>query len=477
MIDPAEAARKKRRHRNERIVATLLVLVTAALTAAVVVWHRREEAAVRRDTRYIPRPVPITPEIELLREYVRIDTSTPAGVAAGARWLAAQLARNGVRAELIESTEGRLNVYARIKGRQAGGGLLLFHHIDVVPAGKGWKYPPFSGEIEVNQMWGRGTLDMKGLAITQLLAFGKIARSGRPPAHDLVFLATAEEEQGSRHGMQWLLEHRPDVIDGIQYGLTEGGLTEVMTEKMTYFGIEAGGKQIVELSLAANDETSLRNARFVLQRYVVKREPDRVIPEVRRHFRDIAPSRISFSTYLADIDRTIAQGDYWRLPYSYRELMSDSLWIAAPQPDTKRGTGWTMFVRMINLPDTDPDARIEWLRKEVARFGATVATIHAKQGPVPTSTSDTPLFRIAAEEARRRYGVDAGVQIAFRSLSDCRFLRTRGILCYGVSPFPVDYFQSLSIHSTDERIRLDWFGQGVGYVDRVVEAWAFPAQR
>lgn len=473
MIDPAEAARKKRRHRNERIVAALIVLVAATLTVAAVLWHRRQREEAFRDTRYIPRPDTITPEVLLLQEYVRIDTSTPQGVAAGARWLAAQLARSGVQAELIESTEGRLNVYARIKGKTPGGGLLLFHHIDVVPAGSGWKKPPFAAEIELNQLHGRGALDMKGIGLTHLLAFGKIAQSGRVPEHDLVFLATAEEEQGSRHGMQWLLRHRPDVIAGIQYGLTEGGLTEVMTEKMTYFGIEVGGKQLVEMTLVADDEASLSKARFLLQRYVVRREPDRVLPEVRRHFRDIAPSRTTYSSYLADIDRTIAEGNFWRLPYSYREKVVDSMWLDAP----RREETWKMFVRMMNLPDTDPDAKIEWLRGQVAKYGVTIGEIHVKQGPVPTSASETPLFRLTAAEARRRYGVDAGVQFGYRSLSDSRYLRPLGISSYGVSPFPVDYFQSLSIHGKDERIRLDWFGQGVEFMQAVVEAWAYtPAQ-
>ncbi len=469
MMDPAEAARKKRRHRNERIVATLIVLVAAALTVAAVLWHRREREETFRDTRYIPKREVITPEILLLQEYVRIDTSTPQGVAAGARWIAAQLAKSGVQAELIESTEGRLNVYARIKGKKSGGGLLLFNHIDVVPAGDGWKKPPFSGEIELNQLHGRGALDMKGIAVTQMLAFSRIAKSRRAPEHDLVFLATAEEEQGSAHGLRWLLEHRPDVIEGIQYGITEGGLTEVMTEKMTYFGIEVGGKQLVELTLVANDEQALRQARFLLQRYVVRREYDRILPEVRRHFRDIAPTRTSFAPYLADIDRTIAEGNFWRLPYSYREMVVDSLWLGAPRHEET----WKMFVRMVNLPDTDPETKIEWLRSQVAKYGVSIGGVHLKQGPVPTSTSDTPLFRLAATEARRRYGVDAGVQFGYRSLSDSRYLRPRGIICYGISPFPVDYFQSLSIHGKDERIRLDWFGQGLEYMAAVVEAWAY----
>lgn len=472
MIDSDEAARKKRRHRNERIIAAVIVLAAAGATIVAVLMHKRERDAIHSDVRYIPKIPKITPEILMLREYVRIDTSTPQGVAAGARWIAAELAKRGVRAELIESTEGRLNVYARIKGRNPGGGLLLFNHIDVVSPGTGWKKPPFAGEIEINQMYGRGVIDMKAMAITEILAFAEVARSG-PPEHDLVFLATAEEEQGSRNGLLWLLEHRPDVIDGVAYGITEGGLTEMMTEKMTFFGIEVGGKQAVELQFEADEEEPLLQARFRLQRSMVRRHPDRVIPEVRRYFKDIAATRVSFGPYLADIDRTIANGDFWRLPYSYREFTCDTIWVTAP---FRSGAAWIMTARLINLPDTDPDARIAWARGEVAEYGVKVKVLD-KQGPVPLSNSDTPLFRILAAEARRRYGVDAGVQVLFKSASDSRFLRTRGITSYGVSPFPVDYFQSLTIHGRDERIRLDWFMEGVEYMKVVVRQWALPGAR
>lgn len=466
MIDP-------KRHRNERIVASLIVLVAAALTVWAVRFHLREREAVYRDVRYIPRTATITPEITLLRDYVRIDTSTPHGAAEGARWLHAQLARRGVQAELIESTEGRLNVYARIRGRQPGEGLLLFNHIDVVPPGEGWTKKPFAAEIELNQMWGRGTLDMKGIAIAQLLAFADVARSGRAPEHDLVFLATAEEEQGSRHGMLWLLQHRPDVFTNIRYGITEGGLTEVMTEKMTFFGIEVGGKQLVRLTLHGPDEETLRQARFRLQRYVVRREPDRVLPEVRQYFLDIAPTRVTAREHLEDIHGSIRRGDIWKLPLGYRDFMQDSLWISAPFQERGR---WTMSVRMVNLPDSDPDQRVAWLRGVIANDRVSV-TVDEKAGPVPLSPAGTPLYRILAAEAQKRYGVTAGVQVLFRSQTDARFLRTRGIICYGVSPFPVDFFQSSTIHKKDERIRLDWFGQGVGYMRETVRAWATGTER
>ena len=38
-------------------------------------------------------------------------------------------------------------------------------HLDVVPAGEGWIYPAFKGEIHDNKIFGRGVLDDKGAVI------------------------------------------------------------------------------------------------------------------------------------------------------------------------------------------------------------------------------------------------------------------------------------------------------------------------
>src|SRR5687768_16337195 len=113
-IDPAERERKRRRHRNERIVAAVVVLLVLAATLTAMYWEKIETKALRGDKRYIPKAVTITPEVTMLQELVRIDSSKPEGIAAAARSIAAYLQRNGIHAELIESAPLMLNVYARI---------------------------------------------------------------------------------------------------------------------------------------------------------------------------------------------------------------------------------------------------------------------------------------------------------------------------------------------------------------------------
>lgn len=462
VIDP-------RRHRNERIAAAVLVLILAALAAAAVRWNLAEREALRADKRYIPKPVTITPEVTALQELVRIDSSKPEGVAASARWVAAYLERHGVRAELIESAPSMLNVYARIEGRAPGGALLLFNHLDVVPPGEGWGIDPFGAHIRGDRMYGRGTLDMKALTICQLVAFVDVARSGRAPAHDLVFLATAEEERGSRDGMQWLLANRPDLFEDVAYGITEGGITELVGERLTYFGIEIGGKQMVQAVVSAPTRDSLRAARIALEPFMFPREPVRVVPAVRAYFEAIAPTRLQFRAALQDIDRTIREGRFWDLPPTYRDLVQNTVTTGPPE---QRAGRWEMTVTLINLPDEQPDARVAWLGRTIAPSGAVVRDVPVREGPVPTSSAGTRLFELLADEARTRYGVPAGVQVLYRSSSDARFLRSRGVTCYGISPYLVNFAQSVTIHYVNESITVGAFTEGVEYLRRVVRSWA-----
>jgi len=468
--DPAERERKRRRHRNERIVASIIVLLAIAGTLALMRWKKSETEALSSDKRYIPKPFKITPEVTMLQDLVRIDSSKPEGVAATARFIEAYLRRNGVHAELIESAPSMFNVYARIEGERPGDALLLFNHIDVVPAGDGWRRgAPFEASIWGDEVIGRGTIDMKALTVCQLVAFVEIAKSGRKPAHDLVFLATAEEEQGSRLGMQWLLANRPDLFADVAFGITEGGITEIMGERMTYFGIEIGGKQYVQTLVTAPTLDALKESRIVLEPFMFSRRPDRVLPEVRTYLAQLAPTRIAFRELLADIDATIRNGQFYQLPPTYRSLLQNNLVTGPPQ---RAGDEWQMVVTLFNLPDEDPDQRIAWLESTIAPAGVRVQVL-SREGPVPLSSANTRLFEILAAEARERYKVPAGVQILYRSSSDSRFLRTLGIAAYGVSPYPVTYHQSITIHHADESITIGSFQDGVEYMGDVVRSWAF----
>ena len=422
---------------------------------------------------FIPGSTPMTPEIALLQQYVRIDTSNPPGnEIAGARFLAGLLERAGIRAEVIESAPGRGNVYARVKGKHPGDGLLLLNHIDVVPAPpRGWARPPFAAAVYLNMLFGRGTLDMKGVGVCELEAFLDVARSGRVPERDIAFLAVADEEQGGHLGTEWLLAHRPDLFDGLKYALNEGGITETRRGEVSYVGIEIGTKMEVDLRLRARDRATMQRVRIGLEPYMTPRDPERISPEVRLYFHDIAPQRSQQGRLLTNIDDTIAHGKFWLLERGYHELVQNVIWLDGVREDQH---GATMVAKLLNLPDETPEARVAWLQKKIEPWGGTVEQITETNGPAPFSPLHTPLYRLLQREFHHHLGnVPVGPEILATSSNDSRYLRARGMIAYGIWPFAVDFYQSTGIHSVNERVRLDWFMEGVALTRSVVWKWGF----
>ena len=469
---------QKRRHRHERIAAALLILVLAAGTAIFWRQSQRADEEFRRQSTYVPRQTPLTAEVLQLQQYIRFDTSNPPGnELPAARWLAGIIRAAGVPVEVIESARGRGNVYARIEGKREGAGLLLLHHIDVAPADpEGWRHPPFSAEIRLDQLHGRGAIDMKGMGIVFLRAFLDIAQSGEPPEHDVVFLAVADEEAGSRWGMEWLVRHRPDTLEGIRYALNEGGITEMMEERVTYYGIEVGTKVQVALQVLAPTREQLQRVRIALEPYFTPdREPHRILPEVREFFRDIAPQRVEFADDLADIDKTVASGKFWDLPIGYRELTQNNVFAQGIVPSAEGG--FQMRTMLMNLPDEDPDRRIAWLAEKIGPFGARIGEVERKEGPVPMASSRDPFFTFLKSEASKAFGCAAGTEILNRSWNDSRFLRQRGIEAYGINPFPIDFFQAESIHGKNESVRIDYYVRGVEFTRRLVWKHAYGSDK
>ena len=87
-----------------------------------------------------------------------------------------------------------------------------------------------------------------------------------------------------------------------------------------------------------------------------------------------------------------------------------------------------------------------------------------------------PMRLRISREIERAYGkVPVGPLILAVSTNDSRYLRARGMTCYGFQPFRTDFFQSLSIHGANERVRVDWFDDGVRLMKKVVADYAFSA--
>ena len=179
-----------------------------------------------------------------LSEYIRINTSNPPGnELATARWLKEVLAKEGIEGQILDTAElgpGRANFYARLKGTGPGKAIALVHHMDVVPVSREfWSVDPFAGLIKDGYLWGRGALDMKGHGIVQLMTLIAIKRAGIPLNRDLVYIGNADEESGGS-GSRTFISRHPELIEDVEYLLTESGGSRVEKGKVRWYGMNVG---------------------------------------------------------------------------------------------------------------------------------------------------------------------------------------------------------------------------------------------
>lgn len=88
--------------------------------------------------------------------------------------------------------------------------IAVLGHLDVVPAGDGWSFDPWSGEIKDDRIFGRGTMDDKGPSIAALYALAALRDSGLPLKRRIRILFGCNEETGARD-LKYYLAHGGEI--------------------------------------------------------------------------------------------------------------------------------------------------------------------------------------------------------------------------------------------------------------------------
>jgi succinyl-diaminopimelate desuccinylase len=82
----------------------------------------------------------------------------------------------------------------------------ILAHLDVVPAGGGWTYPPFGGEIHEGKLYGRGAIDDKGPAVAAVFALKSVLDAGLP-LHKRVRLIFGTDEESDWEDMDHYVKY------------------------------------------------------------------------------------------------------------------------------------------------------------------------------------------------------------------------------------------------------------------------------
>ena len=418
--------------------------------------------------------------VELLRQYLMLDTTNPPGnETIGARFLEDVLRRDGIVSETAESAPGRGNLVARLRGDGSEGGIVLHHHIDVVYADRRyWTVDPFGGAIEDGFLYGRGALDMKSTGILHLAGMLAIKRAGVPLKRDLVLLATADEEAGSRFGAQWVADRRRDWLAGAEYALSEfGGVYAQEGHRAPFASIVTSEKTGLPLRLTARSapghgsmpwpDTAPNRLVRALGRLLDADRPLRLLPEVREYFARLAsvlPGEEGRG--LDDLDGALADAGFRARFLANRHhaaLVRTTFAVTTLKGSEKRNVippeaSAEIDCRM--LAGEDPEEIRDWVRRAVADEHVAVEITGTPKQP-NLSPPDTELYKHLADALRRRApGVVVAPEILV-AFTDNWVFRRAGLAGYGYSPFVLEDDDIRRVHGNDERVSLDNIVAGV----------------
>jgi acetylornithine deacetylase/succinyl-diaminopimelate desuccinylase-like protein len=457
----------------------------AAAFAALALWgvpalvlRLAPSISIRRMAREADAAMETEP-VKLLVEYVRIDTANPPGITRPAiDFLARVLACEEIPVTITGADPERPILVARIKGRSRDGALALLNHADVVSAGDlgAWKQPPFAAvrgsTLESDHLYGRGTLDMKGQTIANLLAMAALTRAGLVPLRDIVFVVESGEESFREDlGMGWLFDHRPDLLAGVTDVFNEGGVNEVKTQHVERFGIETMQKAIVSADILSREAKPLEEFREFLKARD-EEQSVRVIPAVREFLQFIAPSRSDvWGRYMMEgAEKLGPQGERWQfVPEVYRSLLKDSIYVGKVG---RTAEGFSLAVTRTLLPGSPvASARTElegWARGKGLGFRNTLET----RDSVPSPTDGNAYRAIVTVFGLDPESAPVGPYILSGQYTSAAAIRARGLRAYGVSPFAVTIYDAQTIHHTNERISLPYFMDGIDRMRRILLEFA-----
>jgi acetylornithine deacetylase/succinyl-diaminopimelate desuccinylase-like protein len=417
--------------------------------------------------------------IGLTRDLIQVDTSNPPGnETPAAMVLKRYLEANGVECEIVARDPDRANLIARIPGDGSGPSMALLGHTDVVPAdAQDWQRPPFSGDVDDDgYLWGRGAVDMKNETATRAVAMAVLAREGFQPNGDLLYIAEADEEDGTHPvGMIWLVQERPDLAT--DFAINEGGGDrQVLADGRVVVPICVGEKcclaaMVTALGEAGHASTPTAGANAVpllaklIDRLAAHRPKRRLLPETRVMLEALVGE---VGDDLDDaIDRACALHPTFAdlLPPLFSITIAPTRLYGSSARNVMPGRASVECDCRI-LPGDSPELLEAELREAL---GTDIAfEIEFPEPPVGGSvaTVDTPLYRACQEFLDQRDPGAVLLPTISTGFTDSHFLRTAfGTAAYGFWPVrhtPIDVIYA-GVHNRDERIHVDDLGYALEF--------------
>jgi acetylornithine deacetylase/succinyl-diaminopimelate desuccinylase-like protein len=424
--------------------------------------------------------------VDLMQQYLRINTSNPPGnEIEAAKFFKRILDQNGIESEIFEYKPGRANIIARLKGNGSKRPIILLSHMDVVTAEPAsWEVDPFSAVIKNGAIYGRGALDMKDEGLLHLMTMILLKREGPPLSRDVIFLATADEEVDDE-GSLWMIANKADLFKDAEYLLTEGGDNLLEDDAVKIVGIDVAEKAPLWLRLTAtglsghgsrpvSDSATNRLIR-AMNRILDWETPVNLLPAVEQFFKDIAPMQPEpLRSRFANIRESLKDPTFKSSMTSQREFnfllrntISITMLSGSKQTNViPNAATCNLDVRL--LPGESPEDFLKALRTVIADPTIKIENVNRFKPP-NSSPIDTELFSLIARKTKENHPRAIVTTKMLSGYTESQLYRQLGIKAYGWAPIYTTPDEDEGVHGNNERISVKNVREGTREFYEVVK--------
>ena len=450
-------------------LSTRSVLITAAAIALYTCFLSAASSRAQSAPTNIPWPYYQDMAVDLMRQYLRINTSNPPGnEIETARFFKTIFDKYGIQNEIFEYKPNRANILARLKGNGSKRPIILLSHMDVVNADPtAWRVDPFSAEIIGGSIYGRGALDMKNEGLLHLMTMIILARERPQLSRDVIFIATADEEVKDE-GSIWMIANKSELFKTAEYLLTEGGDNLLEGDEVRFVGIDVAEKapfwlQLTAAGLPGHGSRPIADSapnRLVaaMARILSYETPIKLLPAVEKFFRDIAPlQREPLRSKFANIRESLKDPAFimeltGNREYNFLLRNTISLTMLSGSKQTNViPTAATCNLDVRLLPGEEPQDFLTELAKVINDPTIKIENVNTFKPP-NSSPIDSELFRTISR-VTKAYHPEALITTKMLSgYTESQLYRQLGITCYGWAPIYTTVEENEGVHGNNERI-------------------------
>lgn len=358
----------------------------------------------------------------------------------------------------------------------------------VMEVAKEWEYGPFSGAVANGRIYGRGTLDMKGMLFAIMESTTQLMENGFTPERDIYLAFGFDEEVGGAEGAAKIAEDFKN--KGIEFEtvydeggvVLENGSAPGINSEVALIGTAEKGFLTVKIKVNGMGghssmppiESAIGKAAIIMRRLEDKQMKPFINPLIGDFFKNVGGS-MSFasrmaianqwllsSVLLGKLTKNNSTNSLVRTTTALTMMKgSDAANVLSPQVE--------FVVNFRTLPGNTIEEVREHIKKACEGFDVELEEIHNPKDASKVSPTNHRGYAIMEETIKKLFPKAIITPYLTIARTDAVKYEIVSDHVYRFMPVKINRAEQGSIHNTNEYISIENFGRMIAYFKSVMQ--------